>query len=197
MLAEINQTDLLRLKAMLAQIPDASKRVRVRSVNKAMTQTVTYAAKEITKDLNVTQTRVKKDFRINKANFSDSSADITASGKPLGLTSFSGTRKTAKGVSVKIKKSQPRVVLKHAFISQVNNASNAFWREYPGPRKTKRNFPYGILPRRYRLPIKRLTGPRIEDEYSKPAIINGVLVYGGARLIVVMEQELSFELSKL
>jgi hypothetical protein len=73
-----------------------------------------------------------------------------------------------------------------------------FWRTYEGPRsKFDPSFAYGRLPKRYRLPVVRLTGPRIEDELSRPEVIEAVERHATATLIKRLDHELSRELSKL
>lgn len=198
MKAEINKADLLAVKAMFAGVRGASKRIIFRSINKTLTNTKTFAAKEIGKDLNLTQKRIKQDFRENKANTVKQYGSVEATGKPVGLISFGGTRQLKAGVKVKIHKSKTATTLKHAFITTANNARNVFWRQWEGTRqKLRPGFPYARLPRQYRYPLERLTGPRVEDEYSKDKVINPVMKNAGERFVVNMDSQVSLELSKL
>jgi len=89
-------------------------------------------------------------------------------------------------------------VIRHAFIAWAKNAENVFWRTYTGPRaKPRIGFAYAKMPRAYRFPIERLTGPRIQDIYADPPIFNGVIQKAGDRMKSNLDHELSYELSKL
>lgn len=96
---------------------------------------------------------------------------IRVDGPTMALTSFAGTRQTATGVSVKIKKDGPRKVIKHAFIATVakqkaggavSESTVAFqrdWRRHNptaavGSRVSK---PWAALPRQYRYPVHHVS----------------------------------------
>lgn len=200
---EISKYDLATLESLLGEVKNGPLRVLVRSLNKTLTSVKSQAAKEVATDLNVTQTRIKKDFvKSHSASFSNPTAGFIAKGKPLGLEEFSGSRQVKKGVSVAIKKSQPRQIITHAFLSTIWAGKKAVGqRIYEGERKTPRGtYPYTsyrALPFKYRWPLRKLTGPRIEDELGKPNVIAAVMAHASERLDTILEQELTFELSKL
>jgi len=203
MWVEINKYDLASLEAILSEVKNGPLRVLVRSLNKTLKSVKSQAAKEVAADLNVTQTRIKKDFdKSYTANFSNPSAGFRAKGKPLGLEEFSGTRQTKKGVSVMVKKSSPRQIISHAFLNVIWAGRKAVGqRIYKGERKAPRGtYPYPAyraLPFEYRWPVRKLTGPRIEDELAKPSVIGAVMAHASERLDTILQQELSYELSKL
>jgi len=207
MAVEISKFDLEALDRILIGTKNGAVKVLVRSLNKTLTSVKSRAAKEVAADLNLPQKRIKKDFKIIKANFGNPSGSFTSKGKPVGLISFIGTRQTKAGVSVKVKKGNSRKIIRHAFIATAKNASNVFQRPYEGERKKAQpGFVYGALPKKYRFPvpsgggkgrIDRLTGPRIEDEMDKPHVIAAIMAHANERLNVILEQEVNFELSKL
>jgi len=200
---EISKLDLAALDRILIGTKNGAVPVLVRALNKTLTSVRSQAAKEVAADLNVTQKRIKANFvKSHKATWKNPTAGFVAKGKPLPLVDFMGTRQVKKGVSVKIKKSGAREIIKHAF-------KNILWRGkedigqriYEGERKPPRGtYPYTsyrALPFEYRWPVRRLTGPRVEDELGKPNVIGAVMAHASLRLDVILEQELNFELSKL
>lgn len=198
MRVDINKADILAVKTMLTGIKGAYPRVMSRSINKTLTNVRVFAVKEIAKDLNLTQTRIKQDFYEDKASYSHLSGKVAAKGKPVGLISFKGTRQLKAGVKVKVHVSKSATTLKHAFITTASNAKNVFWRQYDAARsKYRPGFPYAKLPHKYRYPLERLTGPRIEDEYSKPKVLGPTMKHADDRIIVNMKSQIEFELSKL
>jgi hypothetical protein len=53
------------------------------------------------------------------------------------------------------------------------------------------------MPKKYRLPIHRLTGPRVPDIMDRPEVIKEILAAADARLNKNLKNQLDFELSKL
>jgi len=199
MRVEIDRGQLANVQIMLGSVKNGAPRVISRSINKTLTGTRSAAKKEIVKHYNLTQKKVDENLTVYKSSFQNLTGKLESKGKPLSLTSFKGTRQTAKGVSVLIKVGSKRGVIKHAFIKLANRSQQAFWRKHkPDVRKPYlKNFPYARLPRKYRYPVQRLTGPRVEDEFSKPRTLNAVQDYADKRFSVVVDQELNYELSKL
>ncbi|KKN52428.1 hypothetical protein LCGC14_0612820 [marine sediment metagenome] len=202
----IDQTQMRDVQAMLSGIKNGYPKVLSRSVNKTVTGVRTDAVNEIYKNLNLTKTRIRKDFKIKKMTWAYLTARIVSKGAPVGLAAFAGTRQTKKGVSVKVKRAGKRSILKHAFIADAKKAAvfgsktrtHVFWRKYKGPRsKPKAGFSYGALPRTYRLPVERLVGPRIQDILDEPKVMKPVMKMADDRLAVNLQRELNFELSKL
>jgi hypothetical protein len=117
------------------------------------------------------------------------------------LIKFSGTKELARGgVSVKIKKTGARQVLKHAFIHTMKSGHEGVFeraRALYRARPFNPLFPYARLPREMRLPVEELFSLRIQDEYSKEPVLNVVLYHSGEVYSKNIDQELSYELSKL
>lgn len=185
---EFDKADLARVKIMLAGVKNGAPRVMTRAINKTLTGVRSTAKKEIAKHYSLTQKRIDKDFTTNKANFNKISGGVIAKGKPIGLLSFTGTKKTKKGVRVRVLREKKSTVIKSAFVTRAG---------FAGARTGEK--PLGVFRRasKKRYPIHRLTGPRIEDEFGKDRTMNAVMSYAGGRIKTTTNQELNFELSKL
>ncbi len=207
---KIDESQLRDVQSMLTGIKNGYPKVLTRAVNKTLTGVRTDAKKEIAKDLNLTQKRIGEDFKIRKMSFSRLTGQIDSVGKPVGLASFTGTKQKAKGVSVKVKKTGKRSIIKHTFLANVRGKTEAgdkehvFYRLYTGPRaKFRPGFPYSMLPKKYRYPgapgasLERKTGPRVQDIYASDKVMKPVLSMADDRLAANLEHELNRELSKL
>jgi len=182
MTVALDTGDLQAVRLLLNAIPEGNQRARTRAINRTLAGARTDATTEVYKELNLTKTRIRKDFKIFRASRAWPHGQLQSKGKPVGVASFSGTRQTKKGVSVKIKRRGSRELLKHAFIATVKKARGAFWRDYGLKRaKYKPGKPYGRMPERYRLPIHRLSGPRIQDILGDNRVMARVMQKAGAR----------------
>ena len=204
---EISQSDLARVESLLRDIKNGSKRALTNAINKTLTNVQTRAAKDVGADLALTAKRIKQDFTIKKANFSDISGSFVSKGEPIGLVQYAG-KQTKKGVSFKVKRIGKRTTLKHAFIAKGKGASKSadgstkthvFWREYSGPRNYTpkwmsikyKGFPYSALPEKYRLPLERRTGPRIEDILGASRIFDPLQKFASERFIENLETQIT------
>lgn len=194
---QVDKSQLADVQRAVYGIKNGHKKVLTRAVNKTMVGVRTDSVQEVYNVLSLTKTRIRKDFKITKMTFGAPVARISSTGKPISLTTFSGTRQIKAGVSVKIKRSGARKVIKHAFIESVKGSKQAFRREYRGPRSAiKPGFVYAGMPARYRYPIQRLTGPRIQDVYDDHRVMKTVLKKADDRLSLNLNRELNYELSK-
>jgi hypothetical protein len=151
---------------------DGGTKAHVLAVNKTLTGVRTDATAEVYKKLNLTKTRIRQDITTTRATYGNPAGRLIARGKPVGLISFSGTRAVKKGVSVLVRRDATRKILPHAFIATAKTAQNVWWRGWTGPRQPVRpTINYARLPRQYRHPIHRLTGPRIEDILADPEVM--------------------------
>lgn len=186
----INQADVAKVQALLGDLKNKYKSVMTTSINKTLTTARTQATARIGNEINLKAARIKEDFTLKKANYSDMSGSLKATGKPVGLGQFS-PRQTQKGVSVKVKKSEPRGVLLHAFLAHGDSPADhkhVFWRAkprntMPAPRRFPRGKiaprgPWEQMPDKYSLKLERLTGPRIEDIYASQKVLDPVLIQG-------------------
>lgn len=158
---EISKADVKRVEAMLGDIKNGSKKAMVTAINKTATTTKVQVKKRLGKELNLKAKRIDKDLSIKKANYSNISGKVSATGEPVGLINF-GASQLKKGTKVKVMKSGSRDLIRHAFIATSKRAENVWWRARVGGK---------LVPR---LPIERLTGPRIEDILGKDEILDTV-----------------------
>lgn len=184
----VSTADLLKMHLLLADIKAGPRTVTVRATNKTLAGVRTDAVAEVYKDLNLTKARIRKDFKISRASAAGPSGRVTATGTPVGLASFSGTAQRAKGTSVKVKRGGRRSIIRHAFVAEIKKAKNVWWRAL------KHGGPPGK--RVARLPIDRLTGPRIEDILAKPAVMGVVMAKAGDRFAKNIDHETDYMLSK-
>lgn len=198
---KFNQADVLKVKTIMAGVGKSANPVMSRGINKTLGVTQTFAVKRIYNTLNLTQTRIKKDFTQNKASTYQVKGSLVSKGGPVGLASFTGTKELARGgVSYKVHRSKSRSVLKHAFMAKGKGQTttmHVFERQHYGKKPYRKGFPYAALPDKYRFPLERKTGPRIEDEYGKTNVLNPTMEYADYQLGQQINSQLDYELSKL
>ena len=183
---EIDKAMVNDIKSVLSDIKNGYKNVLVTSINKTLTTAKVQATARIGNEMNLKAARIKEDFTVQKANYSKISGAVSAKGKPVGLIQF-GARDLHKGVSVQVLRSNPRTLLKHAFIARRGTKDHVFWRTGRDKVAAARKFSVGrkstaAWPKfgdRYRMPLERLTGPRIEDIFAKPKVFDPVSIQAG------------------
>ena len=194
---EIDKAQLAKVEFMLAGIEDGSATVLMRAINRTLTGVKTDLDRETRKILNIKSSRVKKDMSSSTASKARLRGQVNSAGKPVGLTQFSGTKQKKKGVSVSVRKDTRRSIIQRAFIAKGRGDNiHVFWRKWSGTRQPHKNIAYAKLPRKYRLPIKTLYGPRIQDIQADPAVQQGVQVKASGRLNTRIAYELNYLLRK-
>ena len=172
---ELNKNEFRSAQLLIKGIDGAEDKVKSRAINNTLRSMVPQSAKLIGTELNLPAKRIKKDITVKKATKSVASGMLIFKSRPIGLAQF-GARQTKKGVSVKVKKTGKRSLIKHAFMSESNQKGQSgikhvFRREYRGAGaryNPTRN--YAVMPRRFRYDIERLSGPRIADYADGPPI---------------------------
>jgi len=193
----INQADLLKVEAMLSGIKNAVPRVISRSVNKTLVGVRTDSVREIGKVITPKAKVIRKSFKVYRATISNLSAKVRSKGKPLGLIHFRA-RQIKRGVSLQVKKKKARSVIPHAFIRTVKGAKNVWMRYYYGPRRPRKpGRKYGAMPKKYRLPMYRMAGPRVPDIMSNKPVMRAIQEKADKRLDKAFNHELEFMLSRL
>ena len=194
---KLNDTDVAHVKTMLRGIEDVVPKVLSRAINDTLAGVKTDASAEIRTIITAKKSAVDATFKTLKATVTFLSGMVQNSGAPLPLIDFSANQ-TKAGVSVQVKKKNPRAVLKGAFIQTMKSGhKGVFWREYRGAKGPVKKIAYGKLPKKYRLPMKQLFGPRIPDILGDDPVMNVVLAKADDRMHKYMEKELNYELSKL
>ena len=199
---QIDPGDLMRAKLMLSGIKNAVPKVSMRAINKTLTGIRTDAVEEISNIITPTKTVIRNTFTIVKATSSKPSALVKSTGYPLGLVYY-GASKTTKGVSVQVKRSGERTLFPHAFFTVVGHTAKGvakkqvFSRIYKGARtKAKPTAAWKAMPKKYRLPVKKLAGPRVADIFSNNAVFDAVSKKAWPRLKKNFNHEIDYELSR-
>lgn len=179
---EISESMLNDVKAVMSDIKNGYKAVLVTSINKTLTTTKVQSTARIGNEMNLKAARIKEDFIVQKANYTKMSGALIARGAPVGLVQF-GARSVQRGVSAQVLRANPRSLIKHAFIATARGGSkpHVFWRKnrmpakkFPVGRKSSAAWP--MFGEKYRIPVERLTGPRIEDIFAKEKIMDPVTI---------------------
>ncbi len=123
---------------------------------------------------------VRKRLTVSKARTSDLEARLSVGAKPSPLTDFAGTRQTAKGVSVKIKKHGSRKVIRHAFLTRFKSG------RYTAATREIRNGK-----RVARLPIRQLVSTSLAAVVRKPLVLGKLASHARERFGIEFERELN------
>lgn len=159
---EINDSDVAQVKRLLADIKNGAKKALVTAINKTVTTTKVQVKKKLGQQINLKASRINEDLSISKANYTDISGSVSAKGEPVGLINFAGKQLKA-GTKVKVYKAGTAKMLKHAFKATTKGKEHLWWRSSGSDGRLVG-----------RLPVERLTGPRIEDVLAKPEIIEPI-----------------------
>lgn len=195
----INADDMARVKKSLAGIPGAVERVCMRSINDGLAGMKTDASTEIRSVIVLSKSAVDATFKTVKASVTSLSGVFASTGSPVPLIEY-GARQTTKGVSVQVKRGNPRSVVVGAFIATMKSGhKGVFWREWHQAirKPVNRNIPYGKLPKKYRLPISQRYGPRVPDILSNEPVMTAVLKKADDRMHTNIDRQINYELSKL
>jgi hypothetical protein len=196
---KVDKDSMAGAKIMLAAVGRSADPIIYRAINKSMAKGQTRAVSKISRVVNLTATRIRKDFKQHKAFSGRLSGTLLAEGKPVGFMSFSGTKELKTGgVSVKIRKDRPRFRMVHAFIARGRGGKHqVFEREDWYGRPWKPGYPYAKMPKSYRLGLDRLSAIAIEDYYKDNRIYNDVQLYCSQVLEEETLRQIEFELTKI
>lgn len=202
---KIDAAALNRVKVLLGDIKNGYAKALSGAINKTLTTVKVQAKARIGNELNLKASRIEEDLSIDKANYSKLYGKLVASGEPIGLINF-GVNQTQKGVSVKVKKSGGRSLLKHAFIAKGRGASvgkdgntkkHVFWRDrddIPAPKKLQigkaAKISWDKMPKNIRYPLYRLTGPRIEDILDDNKVLEPLTIQANYLFASNMEKKI-------
>ncbi len=179
---KINQADLDAVKNAVSNIKNGYKNVIVTAINKTLNTVKVQTKARIGNEINLKAKRIVQDITVQKANYSKISGAVVVKGEPVGLIQFGATQ-TQKGVKVKVLRTGKKELIKHAFIANGKNSAkqHVFWRKTRMPGKKfivgkKSAAAWQKMNDKYRIPLKRLTGPRIEDILAKNKVLDPILI---------------------
>jgi hypothetical protein len=191
--AVVNKVDIQDLKLFLAATEAENKKVLSRAINRTLPGVRTDATAEVSKVITATKTVIRKTMTLKKSNAVTLIGLFDSTSKPIALISF-GARPVKKGVSVQVFRSSKRSVILHAFKATMGSGhTGIFWRKYSDKRSpviSSRR--YGVLPRKYRLPIKELFGPRVTDILDDTKTLKAVMDKAGIRYDKNVELEINY-----
>lgn len=182
---QFNQAQLKDVHHMLDMIGKSAGGVISRAANKTMTGARTDATNEIGKAITAKKKVIREKITIKKMSKDRLKGHVRTKSKPLGLINFLA-RQTKKGASVKVDRSDPRKVVPRSFIRTVRSVKNVWWRE-------KKHGSRALVGR---LPIERLTGPRIPDILERKTVMRSTMGLVEKRAAKNLDYELSREIKR-
>lgn len=214
---KINEADRINIEQMLSGLKGSGGRVTMRSVNKTLSGVKTDASAAIRAEVTARKAAVDDTFKISKASETKPSAYIASTGKPLALIDYSA-RQTNKGVSAQVRKDRARKIVRGSFIASMKSGhKGVFWRRWHEKTSsmkmskadrliTRSGFVWSAnlgryismawLPKKYRLPIEELYGPRVPDIMSNDPVMKSILTKADERLHKNIVHEIDYELSR-
>lgn len=204
---KLDNRELIRAGKELARFGSRSlPQVVTRAINKTLPGMRAHAVKEIMKEITPTAKKIRSEISIQKANQTTLTGELISKGIPLGLIHFR-PRQTKKGVSVLVKKKKGRKLLRAAYVGTGTKGGEQVFRrelrgDYWGPRKSNRmDLPFKKFSpydgKDYRLPVKRLTGPRVPDIMENEPVFRAIDKMAQDRLDKNFSHELKYSLNKL
>lgn len=129
----IDEESVFKALSTLDGIENGLPRAYAAALNKTTTGMKTDMSSLIREKYGHKSSAVKSRISTIKATFSNLKASTTSTGKSVPLTDIAGTRATASGVTVNVRKDTGSKRLKHAFIAPGRNSGKllVFWRADP------------------------------------------------------------------
>lgn len=207
---EPNQVDIKRYRATLGAIKKNTEPVVYRAINKSIGINRTFSIDKAYAYLNLTKTYIRTKYKAKSGKWLELKAgpgrlygQYWHTGKPIGLINFIGTRELKNGfVSVKVLRQGKRRQLRHAFIKSIKGVPNV-WQRKPSarggrtPTRTRQQYaaimPY--LAEKYRLPIERVEGPRLQDIFSG-SVLSEVEKHAVETFQRKLDEQLVYELNR-
>lgn len=200
----MDKTTLAEAQRALSEIKNGTATAMYRAINRALDGVSTDAAKVIATEVNLTQKIIKGDFSTYKATPDKIAGTFRSRGRPVALIHY-GASQVGTGVSVRIKKDRPRKVIAYAFIATMKSGHQGVFQRTTDKKGTGTpigstgklllNDP-GKWPRQYRLPIKELFGPRVEDIFENKPVMDETLDKAAIRLNERFEHEVEYLLER-
>lgn len=181
---KLDQRQLLKNIAVLTR--DSEKYV-ARALNRTASGTQTDTVKQIRIDLNLKAKDIRDTMKIAKASKQKQTASVASSGARVPLIDF-GARQTKKGVTVKVKRSGDRFLIKHAFLATMPTGHrDVFFRKKPPDTD----------PKRHGLKIAKLLGPAVPDFMGNEKAMGVILEKTEARLIENLKSQIDYLLASV
>ena len=195
---QVDPGEIAKVRLMLGALSTTGDKVIQQAVNRTLSGVRTDATNEMAKVITPTKTKIRSTITTKNMTAKDGNAFVKCQGGPLNLIEFSA-RQTKKGVTVQVKKTEPRSLLKHAYIATMKSGKKlVMWRKYEGARKpVKPTAAYAKMQRKYRFPVEGLWSLAIPEVMGHKPTMDRVLDLGGDRLKKNLNDRLNYELGKL
>lgn len=191
-----------QLREIRASVAEAARelpaRVTVQALNRAATSVRAEASREIRNVYTLRASAIGRAITLQRANSSTLTAVLTAKGRRLSLTNFTGVRQTRRGVSVQIKRGQRRVI-SHAFLATMASGHRGvFMRAYKGvgggePRYREKR----VRRRGNDLPISEITTLSLPKAFVSERVLGSLVKVSRTRFAIEYERAARFYLSRL
>jgi len=120
----LNKTDVIKAKALLIGIKNGFPKAMARAINNAASGSQRDMINLARDRYNYKVAALRSRIKINRATWSKLSGSVVSTGKGVHLSEILGTRQTAQGVSVDVKKSTGRRIIPQAFKSTGRYGTN-------------------------------------------------------------------------
>jgi uncharacterized protein YoxC len=201
---KIDQGQLAGVRAMLSEIKNGAELALRNALNKTVDGCTTDTAKAVYSEINLTQTRIKRDIGQKKATLQVLSAQVYSRGKKVPLIEY-GARQVKQGVTFQIKRTGGRSAMHYGFIQMTNKGLQVLHRKTVQVGTGK---PIGVpkagylytFPARwpdvYRAETRIMYGPSIPDIWGRNDIFRDVETKAIDRLVKRLDEEANYILLK-
>ncbi len=161
-------------------------RAIARAINRAVTSTRAFHARNIADDVKLPVGVVKDQLKIREARPNDLKGRLSVTGSRIPLSAWKNARQTSKGVTVNT--GHGRTTIPGAFLATMSSGHvGVFKREKPGARKSRGAWSLN-------LPIQQKFGPSLPHVFGK--LSPAALAHGEESLQKNLSHELSFALKQ-
>lgn len=177
---KVRPFDIENAQAALDGVRNGFPRAYSRALNTASAGTRTDMVAVARDDYRYKAAAVRARIIVKRANFSDLNSWVRSRGSGVLLSDFLGTRQIASGLSVDVKASTGRQLIRHAFLNQARSTGKivSMWRSV------------GLDGRRSpRYPVEALYGPHPEVVYNTEENWTKLREQADNRLIVAFSHQ--------
>jgi len=182
---EIDKEQLAAVNYMLSGIKNGARDAIRRAANRTATTAQSRVVKKIYETMSLTQKRIRQDTKILRANFTNLTAKVSVTGKPIPLIDFTHGTQLKSGINVTVRRGN-KVKYRHRFIAKMPSGHVGIFERKP----------LSGGGRAGRLPIEEQFGPSTAMVFH----FNGEdIVFADSMLIFQknLDAEINFILSKV
>ena len=117
---EIDKEQLADVKYMLSTVKNGARDAIRRAANRTATTAQSRVVKKIYETMSLTQKRIRQDTKILRANYTNLTAKVSVSGKPIPLIEFTHGKQLKSGINVTVRRGN-KVKYRHRFIAEMSS----------------------------------------------------------------------------